>query len=138
MRGVVPTKTLVIAAATLVVLLSALVVGTGIILVKTSRVAEDASAAADSAETSSRSAESAAKDARTAIRRVQGQRRESVELLCDQNSILRTFIAAPPTLPRDAPALQALDAERCDKLLSGFEPRAKPRLRPNAPLRHAP
>lgn len=48
---------------------------------------------------------------------IQQQRRHFVSLVCDLVDIERDFIAAPPDLPRDRPALQRLDAERCDRLL---------------------
>lgn len=52
---------------------------------------------------------------------IQTQRAESVGLLCDINGILITFIEAPPDLPRDAPALKKLRAERCQDLLNDIK-----------------
>ena len=51
------------------------------------------------------------------VSQIQQQRREFIALVCDHNRVLVTFIAAPPDLPRDRPALERLKRERCDKLL---------------------
>jgi hypothetical protein len=45
------------------------------------------------------------------------QRKDLTVLTCDINNVLVTFIEAPPDLPRDAPALRRLRAERCKVLL---------------------